>query len=119
MFFCNNLKPDSWKLYLSLPCPVSLRGLGANNLSNEHSLVNECTLYENKLKTNVLSPYRNSLKGIAITVQDITREVELNEAKSQFISNVSHELRTPLFNIKSLHVCWSKLTILLLRSIRD
>ncbi|MCL2933881.1 MAG: cell wall metabolism sensor histidine kinase WalK [Trichodesmium sp. MAG_R03] len=69
--------------------------------SNEHSLVNECTLYENKLKTNVLSPYRNSLKGIAITVQDITREVELNEAKSQFISNVSHELRTPLFNIKS------------------
>ena len=40
-------------------------------------------------------------KGIAMTVQDITREVELNEAKSQFISNVSHELRTPLFNIKS------------------
>jgi two-component system, OmpR family, sensor histidine kinase NblS len=34
-------------------------------------------------------------------VQDITREAELNEAKSQFISNVSHELRTPLFNIKS------------------
>jgi two-component system sensor histidine kinase NblS len=27
--------------------------------------------------------------------------VELNNAKSQFISNVSHELRTPLFNIKS------------------
>ena len=27
--------------------------------------------------------------------------MELNEAKSQFISNVSHELRTPLFNIKS------------------
>lgn len=42
-----------------------------------------------------------NLKGIAMTVQDITREVELNEAKSQFISNVSHELRTPLFNIKS------------------
>ena len=42
-----------------------------------------------------------NVKGIAMTVQDITREVELNEAKSQFISNVSHELRTPLFNIKS------------------
>ena len=42
-----------------------------------------------------------NIKGIAMTVQDITREVELNEAKSQFISNVSHELRTPLFNIKS------------------
>lgn len=53
------------------------------------------------LLTTVLDAYRESVKGIAMTVQDITREVELNEAKSQFISNVSHELRTPLFNIKS------------------
>ncbi|MFM7634811.1 MAG: sensor histidine kinase, partial [Cyanobacteriota bacterium] len=36
-----------------------------------------------------------------MTVQDLTREVELNAAQSRFISNVSHELRTPLFNIKS------------------
>ncbi len=42
-----------------------------------------------------------TLKGIAITIQDLTREVELNAAQSLFISNVSHELRTPLFNIKS------------------
>ena len=53
------------------------------------------------LLTTVLDRYSESLKGIAMTVQDITREVELNEAKSNFISNVSHELRTPLFNIKS------------------
>lgn len=53
------------------------------------------------LLNTVLDQYRESVKGIAITVQDITREVELNEAKSQFISNISHELRTPLFNIKS------------------
>ncbi len=53
------------------------------------------------LLTTVLNLQRESIKGIAITVQDITREVELNEAKSQFISNISHELRTPLFNIKS------------------
>ncbi|MEO1211408.1 MAG: ATP-binding protein [Cyanobacteria bacterium J06638_20] len=51
--------------------------------------------------TTVLDQAREHLRGIAITVQDITRETELNEAKSQFISNVSHELRTPLFNIKS------------------
>ena len=50
---------------------------------------------------SVLDLTREKPKGVAITVQDITREVELNEAKSQFISNVSHELRTPLFNIKS------------------
>jgi len=53
------------------------------------------------LVATVLDPSGENLKGIAITVQDITREVELNEAKSQFISNISHELRTPLFNIKS------------------
>lgn len=53
------------------------------------------------LLTKVLDRDRENIRGIALTVQDITREVELNEAKSQFISNVSHELRTPLFNIKS------------------
>jgi two-component system, OmpR family, sensor histidine kinase NblS len=53
------------------------------------------------LLTTVQDLQKENVKGIAITIQDITREVELNEAKSQFISNVSHELRTPLFNIKS------------------
>ncbi len=53
------------------------------------------------LLNTVLDGARENLKGIALTIQDITRESELNEAKSQFISNVSHELRTPLFNIKS------------------
>jgi two-component system sensor histidine kinase NblS len=61
----------------------------------------ECTFYEQTSKHQGSGQYRESLKGIAMTVQDITREVELNEAKSNFISNVSHELRTPLFNIKS------------------
>ncbi len=42
-----------------------------------------------------------TIKGIAVTVQDLTREVLLNAAQKRFISNVSHELRTPLFNIKS------------------
>ncbi len=53
----------------------------------------------------VLQSVRDStgetIKGIAVTLQDLTREVELNAAQSRFISNVSHELRTPLFNIKS------------------
>ncbi len=42
-----------------------------------------------------------NIKGIAVTIQDLTREVQLNAAQKRFISNVSHELRTPLFNIKS------------------
>lgn len=70
--------------------------------SSQRPTATECTLYQDALKCNIGNHiYRDSLKGIAMTIQDITREVELNEAKSQFISNVSHELRTPLFNIKS------------------
>ncbi|MGK7908111.1 MAG: ATP-binding protein [Synechococcus sp.] len=53
------------------------------------------------LLSTVLDQKRQNLKGIVMTVQDITLEASLNEAQSQFISNVSHELRTPLFNIKS------------------
>jgi two-component system sensor histidine kinase NblS len=53
------------------------------------------------LLNTVLDSTKENVKGIALTIQDITREAELNEAKSQFISNISHELRTPLFNIKS------------------
>nr|YP_009297461.1 hypothetical protein Eryt_136 [Erythrotrichia carnea]AOM66804.1 hypothetical protein Eryt_136 [Erythrotrichia carnea] len=49
----------------------------------------------------VVPPNKNSVKGVVMTIQDITTETELNDAKSQFISNVSHELRTPLFNILS------------------
>ena len=49
----------------------------------------------------VREPSGETLKGLAVTIQDLTREVELNAAQSRFISNVSHELRTPLFNIKS------------------
>ncbi|MDJ1184036.1 ATP-binding protein [Roseofilum casamattae] len=69
-------------------------------ISPERSLAKECVLYEHNFKHGMESSTQGNLKGIAMTVQDITREVELNEAKSQFISNVSHELRTPLFNIK-------------------
>jgi len=80
-----------------------------NNLTHDTSPPVEfrITIQEPHLKTlrillsKVLDKYRENVQGIAITVQDITRETELNDAKSQFISNVSHELRTPLFNIKS------------------
>ena len=50
---------------------------------------------------SIRDPNAETLRGIAVTVQDLTREVELNAAQRRFIGNVSHELRTPLFNIKS------------------
>jgi two-component system sensor histidine kinase NblS len=75
----HNYSPAEFRLSLNNPKPCTIR----------------------LLLTQVFDQYRENVRGIAMTVQDITREAELNEAKSQFISNVSHELRTPLFNIKS------------------
>jgi len=75
----NNYSPAEFRLSLTHPKPCTIR----------------------ILLTQVFDQYRENVRGIAVTLQDITRETELNEAKSQFISNVSHELRTPLFNIKS------------------
>nr|YP_009313644.1 Drug sensory protein A [Helminthocladia australis]SCW21898.1 Drug sensory protein A [Helminthocladia australis] len=49
----------------------------------------------------VLDKDKCTVFGIGIIIQDITNQIGLNEAKTQFISNVSHELRTPLFNIRS------------------
>jgi two-component system sensor histidine kinase NblS len=39
--------------------------------------------------------------GIGLTLQDTTKELELDKTQNRFMSNISHELRTPLFNIKS------------------
>ena len=99
----HHLPPDLTDKLTRLP-----DGNGGNETDNQQE-VQEFRLSFTKpsqrtvrvLLTKVLDQSRENIKGIAVTVQDITREVELNEAKSQFISNVSHELRTPLFNIKS------------------
>ncbi len=53
------------------------------------------------LISSVVAPRGDGLKDVVLTVQDLSKEAELNLAKSQFISNVSHELRTPLSSIKS------------------
>ncbi|HEY0739702.1 MAG TPA: GAF domain-containing protein [Herpetosiphonaceae bacterium] len=38
--------------------------------------------------------------GVAAVLRDITREIESDKAKREFISTVSHELRTPLTSVK-------------------
>lgn len=39
--------------------------------------------------------------GYIIVMIDVTREIEMDQMKSQFISNVSHELRTPITVLRS------------------
>lgn len=87
---------------IELTRPLALIARGELREGGEFRIsLSEPTRTVRILLNTVIDPMRDNVKGIAMTVQDITREVELNEAKSQFISNVSHELRTPLFNIKS------------------
>jgi PAS domain S-box-containing protein len=40
--------------------------------------------------------------GVTLTVQDVTREREVNRMKSDFVTFVTHQLRTPLAGIKWL-----------------
>lgn len=51
----------------------------------------------------ILSPVltdRNDFLGVVTVFRDITKEVEADRAKSEFVSTVSHELRTPMTAIK-------------------
>jgi two-component system, OmpR family, sensor histidine kinase NblS len=90
----SNILPASVSVELTSPLQQIVRG---ELESGEFRILSAQPVSRNLriLLTKVLG------QRVAMTIQDITREVELNEAKSQFISNVSHELRTPLFNIKS------------------
>ncbi|WP_353258609.1 two-component system sensor histidine kinase NblS [Prochlorothrix hollandica] len=94
---CNELRSPLYELVEDGPVQRSLQE------GNEFrvAISGSTTRTVRMMLTTVLDQQKDHIRGVAITVQDITREVELNEAKSQFISNVSHELRTPLFNIKS------------------
>lgn len=54
---------------------------------------------DNKIIKSVISPMfskNQDYVGYVIVLIDVTKEVEIDKMKSNFISNVSHELRTPV-----------------------
>lgn len=43
----------------------------------------------------------NEPRGVMLVMRDSTRDIEMQEAKNQFVSAVTHELRTPLASIRA------------------
>lgn len=89
--------------------PILNNLVKSNYLDNINSTTAELCIefeYNSKkvfrfLLTTVIDQNSEILTGVVLIIQDISREIKLNEAKNKFISNVSHELRTPLCNIGS------------------
>ena len=94
-----NQLPDSLVKELETPITSLLNNFGDSD--DLRSNIEEPPRTLRIVLKSVRDTTGENIKGIAVTVQDLTREVQLNAAQKRFISNVSHELRTPLFNIKS------------------
>ena len=59
---------------------------------------------DSRILKSIISPMftkNNDYVGYIIVLIDVTREIEMDTMKSQFISNVSHELRTPVTVLRS------------------
>lgn len=79
---------------------LGLRTLQEQNKTYQHHL--ELTGPAQSIElyfTPVVDP-SSTLYGSVVVLRDVTREIEADRAKRDFISSVSHELRTPLTAIK-------------------
>jgi two-component system phosphate regulon sensor histidine kinase PhoR len=61
---------------------------------NGHGLIYDVSL-------SCVSNAQQEVSGVVTILRDVTKEREISEMKSDFVSGVSHELRTPLSSIKA------------------
>jgi len=98
------VKLFSKKLKQGIPCSAELLNY-AKNGSKYWIQINVTPLYDenNKLKSFIsVENDVTKLKNAEINTRNaLSKEKELNELKSQFVSIASHEIRTPLASIQS------------------
>lgn len=70
--------------------------------AGEGTLFTEQLEFEDRIVSVLFSPVvmNDEFLGTVSLFHDITQEVEVGRAKSEFVSTVSHELRTPMTSIK-------------------
>jgi len=67
----------------------------------EHQLKGENASRTYKVTLSCVADRADGPAGVVAVLHDMTKEKEVAEMKSDFVSNVSHELRTPLASIKA------------------
>ncbi|MFP3854187.1 MAG: ATP-binding protein [Anaerolineales bacterium] len=75
---------------------------GHGDSEAEAPLESRLSLEDDRIVAFTLAPviFEERFLGTVSTFRDITREVEVDRLKSEFVATVSHELRTPMTSVK-------------------
>lgn len=72
---------------------------------------NEDTVKTLKTSTAVIENQDGKTVGMVAVLSDVTKQKELEQMKSDFVSNVTHELRTPIVTVKQALATISKMAL--------